>query len=393
MKTLPVSKKQLNWINIIFFSLLPVIALTGTVLLCTLKPICWATWILAGTYMTITGLSITAGYHRLFSHKSYQTVWPVRLVLLLFGAGAFQGSALEWCSDHRNHHRYTDTDSDPYSIKKGFWHAHIGWLFRLDTRAYDFANVEDLHADKLIAWQHKHYLKIAIFMGFLLPAGIATLWGDPLGGLIIAGALRMTLNHHFTFAINSIAHTFGKRTYSHEQSARDNWFTALVTYGEGFHNFHHQFPIDYRNGIRPYHFDPTKWLIKTLSWCQLASDLKSVSTHRIIRYRVQTEEFQLISRLTQAGANQLQVNPLQSMTKPILDNIYQALKRMDALEKEYLAVLKQKYDKHHPSKNAYYIQLKSYKAQFKATQQNLKNYLQAWKKALKAYNQLNTNLS
>jgi stearoyl-CoA desaturase (delta-9 desaturase) len=211
----------------------------------------------------------------------------LRLLFLLFGAAAFEGSALEWCDDHRNHHRYTDTDQDPYSIKKGFWYAHMGWLFYMDSNAYDFANVAELKSDKLVHWQHKHYLPIAIFMGFLLPMGIAALWGNPLGGLIIAGALRMTFNHHATFAINSVCHYFGKTTYSDRISARDHWFTSLLTYGEGFHNFHHQFPIDYRNGIRAFHYDPTKWLIKALSWVGLTRDLKKVSQDKILQYQLQ----------------------------------------------------------------------------------------------------------
>src|SRR5690348_9777270 len=103
---------KLNWTNILFFSILPIVAIVGTVLLCLFKPVVWQTWLLTGIFTLFTGLAITAGYHRLLAHKSYQVVWPVRLLVLLIGAGAFQGSALEWCSDHRNHHRYTDTDKD-----------------------------------------------------------------------------------------------------------------------------------------------------------------------------------------------------------------------------------------------------------------------------------------
>lgn len=388
MEAMHSPKKPLNWTNILFFTILPIVAIAGTILLCTFKPFCGPTWILAGAYMVLTGLAITAGYHRLLSHQSYQAAWPIRLILLLFSAGAFQGSALEWCSDHRNHHRYTDTDKDPYSIQQGFWHAHMGWLFRLDRNGYDFSNVADLQSDKLIALQDKYYLIIAIFMGFVLPMGIAALWGDPIGGLIIAGALRMTLNHHFTFAINSVAHTFGMRNYSDEQSARDNWLAALITYGEGYHNFHHQFPIDYRNGIRIYHFDPTKWLIKFLSWFNLTYDLKQVSSHRIIRYRIQMQEAQLMHKLAQA----IEPSQLQLLVKPILDNIYQILKRMDTLEKEYISILKQKIEKHSTAKNTYYEHLQNYKLQFKTAQQNLKDYLQAWKKVLRDYRQLNANV-
>ena len=284
MKIKTSTKAPLNWTNIFFFSSLPLVAIMGTFFLCAYQKVSWQTWVLAASLMVLTGLSITAGYHRLFAHRTYQAVYPLRLVLLLLGAAAFEGSALEWCTDHRNHHRYTDTDKDPYSVKKGFWHAHMGWLFYLDAKKYDFSNVQDLMADKLVLLQNQYYLFVSIFMGFIMPTAIASLWGDPVGGLIIAGALRITLNHHLTFSINSVCHYFGKFTYSNKISARDNWLTSLFTYGEGFHNFHHQFPSDYRNGIRLYHYDPTKWLIKIFSYVGLARGLKRVSQARIDRY-------------------------------------------------------------------------------------------------------------
>lgn len=290
MKIKTLHNVSLNWTNIIFFSSLPLIGIIGTVLLCVYNTVPWQTWVLAASFMVLTGLAITAGYHRLFAHKTYQAAFPLRLVLLLLGAAAFEGSALEWCTDHRNHHRYTDTEKDPYNIKKGFWHAHMGWLFYLDAQKYDFSNVQDLMADKLIVLQNKYYLAIAILMGFILPTAIASLWGDPLGGLIIAGALRMTVNHHLTFTINSVCHYFGKMTYSNRVSARDNWLTSLFTYGEGFHNFHHQFPGDYRNGIRLYHYDPAKWLIRLFSYIGLAHNLKRVNQERISHYHLNMKQ-------------------------------------------------------------------------------------------------------
>jgi stearoyl-CoA desaturase (delta-9 desaturase) len=383
MKANHLSQHKLNWTNVLFFSILPIVAIVGTSWLCIFKTVGWPSWTLAGIYMILTGLAITAGYHRLFAHKAYQAVWPLRLLLLLFAAGAFQGSALEWCSDHRKHHRYTDTEQDPYSIKKGFWYAHIGWIFYLESHRSGFDNVQDLESDKLIQWQHKYYMAIAIFMGFVLPMAIAALWGEPIAGLIIAGALRMTLNHHFTFAINSVSHMFGNRPYSDEQSARDNWFTALVTYGEGFHNFHHQFPLDYRNGIRFFDYDPTKWFIKSLSWFKLTYNLKQVSAHRIIRYHVQTQERQLMNKL--ARASELQLKQLQQRINPILENIYQALKRMETLEKEYMATLKEIYEKRHAIKDTYRDLVKSYKRQFKSAKQNLRTYLQDWQQVISNY--------
>ena len=119
---------------------------------------------------------------------------------------------------------------------------------------------------------------------------IASLWGAPLEGFLIAGALRITLLHHSTFCINSLCHLLGKRTYSDHSSARDNWLSALITLGEGYHNYHHRFPIDYRNGIQLYHFDPTKWLIYGLYYFGLASGLRRIPHYRIIQVMVKTQE-------------------------------------------------------------------------------------------------------
>ena len=200
----------------------------------------------------------------------------------MFGAATFEGSALEWCTDHRNHHCYTDTDRDPYSVKHGYWHAHIGWLFTLDPSKRNFANVAELQNSALIRFQHRYYIVISILMGFVLPTVIASFWGEPLAGFVIAGALRITLSHHSTFCINSLCHILGKRKYSDKITARDNWLSALVTFGEGYHNYHHRFPIDYRNGVRLYQFDPGKWLVRGLSFVGLAKNLRYISKKRIL---------------------------------------------------------------------------------------------------------------
>ncbi|MGB6976322.1 MAG: fatty acid desaturase [Gammaproteobacteria bacterium] len=374
-------KFRINWTNLIFFSGLPLVAIVGTVLLCFFGIVRWPTWVLAGTYMLLTGLAVTAGYHRLYSHKTYQAAWPLRLMLLLLGAGTFEGSALEWCTDHRNHHRYTDTDKDPYNIKAGFWYAHIGWIFRLNPDARDFSNVEDLNKDPLVYLQDKYYVPIALFMGFILPMAIAMLWGDPWGGLLIGGALRMCVNHHFTFAINSVCHYFGKKTYSDRQSARDNWFTAFLTLGEGFHNFHHQFPLDYRNGIRFFDFDPTKWVIYLLSRVGLAKGLKCVGEHRIIHYRLQMQERQLLDELVQRqGANE---NQLKQIAEPVRNKIDQVLTTMDSLEREYMQLKQQKLEKAYTRVGEYRAHLHAYRQRFKTARRELKIHLIEWSEMVK----------
>ena len=315
--------KQINLTNTLFLCLTPLLGIGGAVFLAIHGRIQSATVLLTLIWLLATGLAITAGYHRLFAHCTYRSKSLIRILYLLFGAAAFEGSALEWCTDHRNHHRYVDTEKDPYNIKKGFWHAHIGWLLTLDPTKRNYANVEDLNEDRWVRWQHQFYTYVSLFMGFVLPALMAACWGDFWGGLILAGALRITINHHLTFCINSVCHIFGKQNFSNEQTARDNWVTALFTYGEGFHNFHHQFPLDYRNGIRAFHYDPSKWLIGCLHFFGLASDLKRVRLSHLTRYRLRTEEQLLLINFKQRSEGV--INYINEHLAPVKLGFYRLL--------------------------------------------------------------------
>ena len=158
-------------------------------------------------------------------------------------------------------------------------------------------NITDLDKDALVQFQYKHYLLISILVGFVLPMGIAALWGDPIGGLILGGFTRVVFNHHSTFAINSFCHYFGTQPYSDRNSSRDSWATALITYGEGYHNYHHTFPSDYRNGVRFYHWDPTKWLIWLLNRFGQAHDLRRISDATILHVRLQRLERLILQKV------------------------------------------------------------------------------------------------
>ena len=245
-------------------------------------------WSVFAAFMMATGLSITAGYHRLWAHRAYEAHPAVRLFFAVLGACALQNSILHWSAAHRKHHRFVDDrDLDPYPATRGFWFSHIGWILReYDHVKDDFTNVKDLSRDPICVWQHKHYYLLVGLTNFGLPLGLGYLHGQIWGTLILATLLRMVLNHHFTFFINSIAHIWGRRTYSENNTARDNGVIAYLTYGEGFHNFHHRFQYDYRNGVRWWHFDPTKWLIKTCSWLGLTWDLKQTSKFQIEKARL-----------------------------------------------------------------------------------------------------------
>ena len=244
------------------------------------SPALWALFVL---FVLWNGMSITAGYHRLWSHKSYQAHPVIRFMFALGGALSVQNSIKTWCSNHRTHHQHTDNNElDPYSAGKGLWYSHIGWMLRdYQAAETDLKNVKDLERDWVVNWQHDYYWTLAITINIVVPLAIGALLGDAWGGLLLLGFLRLVFCHHTTFFINSLAHFWGNQPYSDSHSAKDNPIVALLTYGEGYHNYHHTFQWDYRNGIRWYHFDPTKWLIATLSWLKLTSNLKVVIPEKI----------------------------------------------------------------------------------------------------------------
>ncbi len=296
--------KRIDWVNTVFLISTPLIGFGGTAWLVYHHAIHWATLVLAFAWTCFTGVAITGGYHRLFSHLTYEAKWPYKLFMLCFGAAAFENSALSWSSDHRAHHKFVDTVQDPYNIRQGFWHAHIGWVFLRSRLTHRYANVADLETDKLVMFQHNHYVKLGILFGFIAPALIAASWGDALGGFLLAGFLRTVMNHHFTFSINSFAHLFGTQPYADKDSSRDSWPLALVTYGEGYHNYHHKFPTDYRNGIKAYHWDPTKWVIKGLERFGLTYNLRQVPSETIVRARLKMDEKRLLDKITNASVPQ-----------------------------------------------------------------------------------------
>jgi stearoyl-CoA desaturase (delta-9 desaturase) len=266
---------KLDWVNTIFLTTTPIAAVALSWIFFKNNGLAWSQIALAVVFYFVTGMSITGGYHRLFSHRAYKANNFVKLMYLLFGAATFQNSALKWCADHRIHHNHVDGEKDPYNINKGFWYAHIGWIF-YQEKIVDQKFPKDLTNDKLVMWQHKYYWVLCVLMGFGLPTLIGYFLGSALGGFALAGLARVVFVHHCTFFINSLCHIVGTRPYTDTNTARDSAIMAVFSYGEGYHNYHHYFPTDYRNGIRWFHFDPTKWLIKTLSIVGFTNELKKV---------------------------------------------------------------------------------------------------------------------
>jgi stearoyl-CoA desaturase (delta-9 desaturase) len=279
------TKPPLNLINVVIFIGLPLAALVLVPFWGVYSGYDSFQWLWALAFLYLNGLSITGGYHRLWAHKAYEASPALKWFYAFWGAGALQNSILVWASDHRRHHRHVDdNERDPYSAGRGLWFSHIGWMLRqYRTTETDFSNAKDLQRDPIVMWQEKHYLALTVFMNVGLPLLLGIWHGDIIGTLLIVGLLRLVINHHVTFFINSLAHFWGSRPYTETNSARDNGFLAFLTYGEGYHNYHHIFQTDYRNGIRWWQWDPTKWLIALCSRVGLASNLNTVSDFKIQR--------------------------------------------------------------------------------------------------------------
>lgn len=291
-------KQKLLWPQLLFFTISPALALLALCYYIFGPGISLFGVVFFAVMFFITELGITAGYHRLFSHRAYDAHWSVRLFFLLFGAAAFQESALRWSLDHRIHHRFVDQNRDPYSIKRGFFYAHFGWIIRepLPEAVPPSGLGRDLQADPLVMLQDRFYLPIAIFMCFGFPTLIGFAFGKPFEGFCFGGLIRMVAVHHSTFLINSAAHVFGTRPYSLKNSARDSWLLAIFTQGEGYHNFHHSFASDYRNGVSWHQWDPTKWVIYGFRCLGLAWNLRRTPEWMILRARadVKYEELKAV---------------------------------------------------------------------------------------------------
>ncbi len=297
--TVPLTRtNETNWTALIFitayhaalFVALPLYLLSYTPSGALLG---WSAFLVVATLM-----AITTGYHRLYAHVTYKTKPPVEAGLLFFGTMAVQGSVFEWAHDHRLHHNHVDTESDPYGTPQGFWYSHLLWMFK-KRMPYDERYLRDLRQNKLLVFQDRYYGWLMAGTNLVAVIALGLITGDWVGAVVIGFLLRLFVAHHCTWFINSLAHLWGSKPYSHEHSAVNNFILAILTYGEGYHNYHHTFAGDYRNGIRWYQFDPPKYLIWVLSKLGLASDLKRVDRLMIKKKLVQADRNLLLEHLEQ----------------------------------------------------------------------------------------------
>jgi stearoyl-CoA desaturase (delta-9 desaturase) len=285
-------------------------------------------------------MSITAGYHRLWSHRAYESHWLVRLPLLVFGTMAIQNSVLVWSANHRVHHRFCDdNDVDPYSAGRGFWYSHIGWMLRnYPSATPDFNLVKDLERDPMLRFQHQYYLPLVLLTNLGIPIALGLYFGDFWGMLLLAGVTRLVISHHVTFFINSLAHMWGTQPYNDRNSAKDNPVLAFLTYGEGYHNFHHHFLHDYRNAIRWWQWDPTKWFIWALSKFGLTHSLRRTPDVTIQRAVVEMQ----LRRLGAGAAASADVDISESLARlaaPLRARVQQEVEAFRATLAEWAKVM------------------------------------------------------
>jgi stearoyl-CoA desaturase (Delta-9 desaturase) len=263
----------------------------------------WLTWggalhwpdlvVLAITY-TLTGLGITVGFHRLFTHRSFKTTRAVRATLAVLGSMAVEGPVIEWVATHRKHHSFSDQPGDPHSPHvdhapgwrgelRGLAHAHVGWMFRGRDMANPARYARDLLVDRDVRFISATF-PLWVGVGLAVPFGLGiALTGTVAGGLtamLWGGAVRVFLLHHTTFSINSLCHYFGRRPFATGDHSRNLAWLAPLSFGEAWHNNHHAFPTSARHGLGRRQLDPGAWLITGLERCHLAWDVVTISPAR-----------------------------------------------------------------------------------------------------------------
>lgn len=231
----------------------------------------WVDWTVCFTLYFVRMFAVTGAYHRYFSHRTYKTSRWFQFVLAFLAQTSSQKGALWWAAHHRNHHKYSDLPWDVHSpIQRGFWYSHVLWLVDRGTEVTDYGRIKDLAKYPELVWLNKYWLVPPISLGVL------TWWLFGWSGLFIGFCLSTSLLWHGTFLVNSLAHVFGKRRFPTEDTSRNNWWIALLTLGEGWHNNHHQYMGSARQGFYWWEIDITYYILRALAACGLIWDLRPV---------------------------------------------------------------------------------------------------------------------
>jgi stearoyl-CoA desaturase (delta-9 desaturase) len=234
-----------------------------------------------------SAFGVTIGFHRMLTHRAFETYKPLRNLLAVMGSLAVQGPVLDWVADHRKHHAFTDEEGDPHSphagqgagiggMIRGLWHAHVGWLWETNGQAQKRRYCPDLLDDPSLRWIHRHFVQITIAT-LTLPFLAGLIWSGTLRGgleaLLWGGLVRIFLIHHVTWSVNSVCHFFGSRRFTTDDFSTNVFWLSLPTLGESWHHNHHAFPRSARHGLRWYELDPSGWLIQIFAKLGLAWDV------------------------------------------------------------------------------------------------------------------------
>lgn len=315
--------KNLNYVAIFALIIYPIILICLGVSYVLINSVGWFELILFLTGYYMANISVGLGLHRLWSHDAYKTNKYVEFVLAVLSAGTLQGPALSWASNHFDHHTYTDTEKDPHTPQKyksrfmGFLWSHMGWML-VGEGSYKSINrvtMVKLGRNKILRWQLKYYWHIAVAMNTIVPAFVGFVFGGTAlaayAGFVFIG-LGRALQQQATFFVNSLCHFVGTQKYTNGTS-RDIWWLAFMLLGENWHNFHHAFPSDYRNGAQWYQADVHKWLIYLMSKCGLAWGLKRTAKVRVDAKITQTMDQLIDLKKQKIALMQKTLNELNSM--------------------------------------------------------------------------------
>lgn len=285
-------KREIVWRNVIYIIYFHAAAVYGTYLLmsASIKTMLFAVFI-----FVVSGLGVTCGAHRLYAHRTFKATTPLKILLIIMNCMAFEDSIYEWVRNHRVHHKFTETTADPHDSRRGFFFSHVGWLMVRKhpdvKRKGQTVDVSDLEKDKLIMFQKRYYHILMPIWTFIIPSVIPVLaWGESWNNAYhIVGILRYTYLSNMVWLVNSAAHIYGMKPYDKNINPRENKTVAFLTLGEGWHNYHHVFPWDYRSSeLGFYRYNFTTRFIDFFAKIGWAYDLKYVSHDMVQKRAIRT---------------------------------------------------------------------------------------------------------
>ena len=290
----PIANEGLNRFLTATITVVPIAALLVVAWQLWADLLFWSDLIVFAILYVGTGLGVTVGYHRLFTHRAFKAGKGVRATLAILGSAAIEGPVISWVADHRKHHAFSDRPGDPHSphvdhgnglrgALRGLLYAHIGWLFIHTQRGRHERYAPDLIADPTIRWVNRWFfgwavggLAMAFVLGWLIGGSLHT----ALTGLLWGGAVRMLVLHHVTYSINSLCHYFGRRAFDTGDESRNLMWLAPLSFGESWHNNHHAFPTSAVHGMRRGQVDISAGVIRLLERTGLAWDVVRISRER-----------------------------------------------------------------------------------------------------------------